>query len=354
MATVTTLSKNGSDTAITCLVCQRQCRLKAGQVGFCQTRQNQAEKIVSLTYGLLSGPPQADPVEKKPLYHFLPGTKTYSIGSFGCNFRCKKCLNWWCSWGEPAGELLASLAQKKTAFRFFRLKPQQVVERARQAGLPSIAFTYNEPTIGAEYVHDTARLAKKAGLKTIFVTNGSWTRQTIDYLGPYLDAVNIDFKAFREETAKKIGSFFKEIPAAARYTQKHHLHVEITTVLIPTINDSPLELKKMTGWIVKNLGPTTPWHLSAFSPRISPDRQFQRLLAPTTAQLKKAAAIGTEAGLKHVYVWAPNTNFSLSNTTCPHCGQLIVSRRGWRPTIVGLSTTGTCTSCDQRQNFVLE
>ena len=354
MAAVTLFKKNGEKT--TCLVCQHRCQLKLNQVGFCQVRKNIDGKIIPLTGNLLSGPPQADPVEKKPLYHFLPGTETLSIGSFGCNFRCKKCLNWWCSWGEPATTILKSLASGQTLpGRAYQLEPEKIVERCLQAGLLSLSFTYNEPIVNPEFIRKTAKLAQKKGLKTILVTNGSWTKNTIDYLGTCLDAANIDFKSFSEETAGKIGSFFKKIPEMSLYAQKKYkIHLELTTVLIPTINDSAKELEKMTAWIVKNLGSETPWHISAFSPRLAPVKDFQEIPAPTEKKLEKAVQIGIKSGLKHVYVWAPGSGFSQGETFCPVCGEKVVTRIDWHPMIVGLNKKAKCQKCRHQLNFKLK
>ncbi|MCJ7827557.1 radical SAM protein, partial [Patescibacteria group bacterium] len=311
MAVITkNLFTKHKDDSITCLACQRQCSLSLGKIGFCRARKNVTGSLHLLTENILSGSPQADPIEKKPLYHFLPGTKTLSIGSFGCNFRCKKCLNWWCSWGEPAGEILDQLAKNKPP-RLFKLTPNQIVTRCLNSNLPSLSFTYNEPTIGVEFATQVAKQARKNKIKTIFVTNGSWTKKALDLIGPYLDAANIDFKAFTEKTALKIGSFFKQIPQMAKYAQeKYQIHLELTTVLMPGINDSVDELTRMTYWIGKNLGDQTPWHLSAFSPQLAPDKVFQKIPAPTKKQLVATAKIGQKQGLKHVYIWAPALGFS--------------------------------------------
>jgi len=294
------LYKQLKNQKVRCLACQRQCLITPDQTGFCLTRQNHHGKLRSLTYGAITGI-QIDPIEKKPLYHFYPGAKVASIGSYGCNFHCKQCLNHPHSWGELATQILKSqLAGIKP------VSPEKIIREVKKTKAPGIAFTYNEPVINPEFIRDTARLAKKEGLFTVMVTNGSWTRQALDYYGQYIDAANIDFKGFSSTTYQKMGAYFGQIPALAQYAQKKHkIHLEVTTLLIPTINIKPRELKKMASWMVKNLGPKTPWHLSRFSPDLAPDQKFARLPPTSINQLQQAAQIGRQAGLQFVYIWAP-------------------------------------------------
>lgn len=336
-----------------CQVCQRHCRLSPGQTGFCLTKLNRGGKLVDLTYGLLSGPPTADPVEKKPLYHFLPGTRTLSLGSFGCNYRCRQCLNHPISWGSPATQTLRQLATQKT-LPSPSLSPTKIVSLCRQHHLPSLAFTYNEPTLWAPFIFKVARLAHRQKIKTIFVTNGSWSHQTLDLLGPHLDAANIDFKGFSPETYRRQGAFWgRLLPLAKLARKKYHLHLEITTLLIPGINDQPEELKKMTAWIAADLGPETPWHLSAYSPELSPDPEFQKIPAPTARQLHQAVKIGQKEGLQFIYLWAPALNLQQGDTFCPHCHQLVIRRQGWQPELLGITPNGHCQNCGQDLNLVL-
>lgn len=353
------LFKKLKNKKIRCLTCQRYCQILPGKTGFCLTRLNQDGSLYALNYGLLNGPPQADPIEKKPFYHFLPGTKTFSLGSFGCNYRCKQCLNWWCSWGEPASSVLKKVAKQKKSQRFTRATPEKLVNLCLRAKLPSLAFTYNEPTIWLEYALDIAKLAQKKGLKTLFVTNGSWTKETLDAIGPYIDAANIDFKGFSEKTYAKMGSFWGQLLAMTKYAQKKHkIFLELTTVLIPGINSNRQELKKMAGWISKNLGPETPWHLSRYSPEMAPDKTFQKIPPPTREQLLEAKAIGKKAGLQFVYIWAPGIDlnggvFAKGNTVCPHCGTLVVKRDLWQPEILKVDKKGHCTKCGENLNILV-
>ena len=348
---------------VRCQVCQRRCFIGEDKVGFCQSRLNKEGKLYTLLYGITNSPIQIDPIEKKPFYHFKPGSLVASIGSFGCNFRCRQCLNWWCSWGEPAMSNLkkfAKIQDPKLKANSLRLtaqnpaSPSQLVKTIVEAGYQGIAFTYNEPVIWIEFTRDLAALAKKAGLYTVFVTKGSWTKETLDYSGPYLDAANIDFKGFSEKTYQKMGAFFGQIPKMAKYAQeKHQIHLEITTLLIPGINDDPKELEKMTEWIVKYLGPDTPWHLSQFDPEASPDKQFQKIPFTLVEQLQKAAEIGKKTGLNHIYIWAPNDFYSRGDLICPKCQKVCLKRSGWEPTEIKITKEGRCQFCEYKLKVVL-
>jgi len=350
----TFLFKKLAKNHVRCLSCQRYCQILPGKTGFCLTKLNKNGILYSLNDDLLNGPPQIDPVEKKPFYHFLPGTKTLSIGSFGCNYRCRQCLNWWCSWGEPATTVLKKLAQGKSSQRALFAAPQQLIDLCLKLKLPSIAFTYNEPVVWLEYALKIAKLARKNDLKTLFVTNGSWSKEALDKIGPYIDAANIDFKAFSEKTYQKMGAFWGNLTEMAKYAQKKHkIFLELTTVLIPTINDSPSGLKKMATWIVRNLGPKTPWHLSGYSPQLAPDKNFAQLLPPTATQLKKAQKIGLEEGLEFVYIWAPDVNLAEGNTVCPKCDTLAIRRDLWQPEILAVNKKGKCAQCGEDLNVLL-
>jgi len=360
--------KKQKDKSVRCLVCQRSCLISAGSRGFCLTKRNIAGKLYTVNYGLIHGP-QIDPIEKKPFYHFLPGTLVPSIGSFGCNFHCKQCLNWQCSWGQPAANLLQKEKPDKTQKI---VSPKELIKEVKKAGYKSIAFTYNEPVVWAEYVLPVAKEAKKQGLFTLFVTNGSWTKETLDKIGPYIDAANIDFKGFSPETYARMGAFFGQIPEMAKYAmQKYQIFLEITTLLIPGINDDGKELAKMTKWIVTNLSPKIPWHLSQFDPTASPDPEFQKLPFTPVSQLKKATEIGKKAGLQFVYIWpacqrltaqpmagrAPLLYYSpWHDTICPKCGTLCIRRTAWQPEILAVDRNGRCKKCraDLNIKFGLE
>jgi len=352
------LSKRLSDKKVKCLACQRYCQIFPNNVGFCQTRLNKNGQLYALTYGILNGI-QIDPIEKKPLYHFYPGTQVLSVGSYGCNYRCKQCLNWHCSWGEPATTILKKLKNGGISnFQFPISKkevlPGEIVDLAINKGCPGIAFTYNEPSIWPEYVYDVAKLAKKKDLYTVFVTGGSWSKECLDYLAPVIDAVNIDIKGFYPKTYQKMGAFFGQILEMTELVvKKYKIFTELTTLVIPTINDSEEELKDIAGWIVKKLGPEIPWHLSRFDPALAPDKEFKKLPDTPIKTLKKAYKIGKKAGLHYIYVWAPPKNwneelFSIGNTYCPQCGKLVIKRTAWQPELVGVEKSKSkifCANC---------
>ena len=341
------LFKKLKNRQVQCQICQRHCVISEGEVGFCLSKLNKNGQLYDLLYGVITHY-QLDPIEKKPFYHFYPGTAVLSIGSYGCNYRCKQCLNHWCSWGEPATTVLRLLKQGKDPVfaEFKRVTPEEVVEAALESGAPGIAFTYNEPTIWSEFVYDTATLAKKAGLFTVFVSNGSWSKKTIDRLAPVIDAANIDFKGFSARTYQRMGAFFGRLLENTRYAFEKGIFIELTTLLIPTINDSEEELKKMAAWIVKNLDPQIPWHLSQYDPLLAPDPDFKKLPFTSVDQLKKAAEIGRRQGLKHVYIWAPHDGYAEGNTFCPQCGTLLIERAGWQPQLTNLDTkTARCKNC---------
>jgi pyruvate formate lyase activating enzyme len=381
---------------IKCLACQRYCQILEGRVGFCNTRLNKKGQLYSLIYGILNGI-QVDPIEKKPLYHFYPGTQVLSLGSYGCNYRCKQCLNSHCSWGQPARDILQELkTQSESAKSLKFVKPEEIVELAIRKDCPGIAFTYNEPSIWPEYVYDCAKLAKKKGLYTVFVTNSSWSKESLHYLASVIDAVNIDIKGFYAETYEKMGAFFGEILGITELVvKKYKILTELTTLIIPTINDSTKELTNIAVWIKKKLGPETPWHLSRFDPDLTPDKEFRKLTHTPIKTLKKAYQIGKKAGLKHIYVWAPPRSsarrapprssarrapprssvrrapprssvrrapakkwdedfFSIGNTYCPKCGKLVVERTAWQPEMVGVDKDGKCKFCGEKINLVLK
>ncbi len=344
--------KNG---LVKCGICHRQCVIPEGKTGFCLAKKNNNGKLYAINYGLIQGI-HIDPIEKKPFYHFYPGELVPSLGSYGCNFHCRQCLNSWCSWGEHS----VSLLRRANDFSHYPASdPKRLIDSIIESGYRGIAFTYNEPVIWPEYALEVAKAAKAKNLFTLFVTNGSWTKKTLDIIGPYIDAANIDFKGFSEPTYQKMGGLFKGIPDSARYAQeKHHIFIEITTLIIPGINDDFGEIKKMTRWIVKNLGKKTPWHLSQFEPLLAPDKQFRKIPATSIESLKAIADIGKNAGLEFVYIWAPSNGpgglYSEGDTRCPRCRKLVVMRKGWRPELIGIDESGRCLFCGEEINIIFK
>lgn len=351
------LFKIAKNDQIQCLACQRYCLISNGQLGFCKARQNIGGRLYSLIDGVLNGM-QIDPIEKKPFYHFHPGEKVLSLGSFGCNYRCKQCLNFWCSWGEYANQKLENLKQGRDKGEY--VNPKKIVVLAKKHQCPGIAFTYNEPSIWPEYVYICAKEAKKNHLFTVYVTNGSWSKEALDYLAPVIDACNIDIKGFYPQTYTKMAAFFGDIlNVTEMVVKKYHIFTELTTLIIPTINDSAKELTAIANWIAKKLGPEIPWHLSRLDPKLCDDQEFQTLPATSTETLKKAYQIGKKAGLKHVYVWAPASSkesfYSEGNTYCPNCKSIVISRDFWKPKINGLIKNHKlqCVKCNYQLNIRL-
>jgi pyruvate formate lyase activating enzyme len=341
---------------IQCQACQRHCVISDQQLGFCLARQNVAGILYSLNHSQITGI-QVDPIEKKPFYHFKPGSEVATIGSWGCNFRCKQCLNFAHSWGELATQNLKDLAQGNLEKRRpeSAVSPEEIATTIADAGYSGIAFSYNEPVIWAEFARDTAKAFKKLKPKgfAVFVTNGSWTKETIDALAPYIAAANIDIKGFCQETYKKQGARLGIIPEMTKYAQNKGIFLEITTLLIPGINDDPDEIRDLTEWIVKDLGPDTPWHLSQFDPKLAPDPEFKKIPLTTNKELEKAANIGKEAGLHHIYIWAPATNCAISDTTCPNCHNTVINRSGWELQSIKIHPNHHCQFCNYKLNVIL-
>jgi len=338
---------------VKCHVCQRGCIINDQQVGFCLSRKNVEGQLKSLLEGRITGI-QVDPIEKKPLYHYKPGSFVATIGSYGCNFRCRQCLNYPTTWG-------ASPTIKQ--FSNSAISPLEIAQEIVKAGYTGLAFSYNEPTIWADFASEIAREFKVAGGQfTVFVTNGSWTQNTIDLLTQpiaeddnrqLIDAANIDIKGFSEETYTKQGAYLGIIPEMAVYAQKKGIFLELTTLLIPTINDDPEEIKHLTEWIVKDLGPDTPWHLSQFDPQLAPTEEFRQLPFTSRESLERTAQIGKEAGLAHIYIWSSHGDCNQSDTFCPNCHNVVIKRNGWQVEAIKINPKNHCQFCHYRLNVVL-
>lgn len=268
---------------VKCGVCNHQCVINDGNKGICGVRKNEKGKLYTLVYGKAIAE-NIDPIEKKPLYHFLPGTKTLSIATVGCNFRCLHCQN-------------ADISQVDF-ISGKDLPPEKIVEDAIKTNCPSIAYTYTEPTIFVEYALDTMRLARKKNLKNIWVSNGYMTKETLALVEPYLDAINVDLKAFTEKFYQEVcGAKLKPVLENLKGIKKKKIWLEVTTLIIPTKNDSSKELKDIAKFIKKELGPETPWHVSRFFPT------YKLTDVPSTEveKIYQAVEIGKKAGLKYVY-----------------------------------------------------
>jgi pyruvate formate lyase activating enzyme len=297
------------DGKILCTLCPRYCRLGEGQAGFCFIRQNVAGRLVSLGYGQPAAL-YADPIEKKPLNHFLPGTKILSMGTAGCNMGCKFCQNWDIS------------KAKADQVRSVALPPEKLPDVARREGCAAVAFTYNEPTIFAEYVIDAARECRRAGIATVMVTNGYITREALDDVYPWIDGANVDLKAFSEEFYRKITlSHLEPVLEAIVRMREHGTWVELTTLLIPDHNDSDAEIASLCDWVLDHVGDEVPLHFTAYHP------DYKLVDKPPTppSTLFRARAIARRKGLKFVY--CGNVRDEESHTTfCPDCGEALIVR----------------------------
>ena len=302
-----------ADNQVRCNLCAHHCLIGEGRLGICQVRENKNGTLYTLVYGRTISQ-HIDPIEKKPLYHFYPGSTAYSIATPGCNFRCGWCQNWDISQMPRLEHFIAG----------YDATPEQVVEQAQQAGCKTIAYTYTEPTIFFEYAYDTARLAQAAGLSNVFISNGYMTSETLETIAPYLDAANIDLKAFQDQTYRKyIGARLQPVLDSLKKLKQLGIWLEVTTLVIPGINDEPGELQDIATFIVLELGNDTPWHISRFFP----DYKLKDVPITTLDSLYQARNIGLAAGLNYVYVGnVPGA--AGQDTQCPGCGQVLVQRSG--------------------------
>ena len=316
------------DGKVRCHLCSHHCLIPEGKRGICHVRENRGGKLYTLAYGR-GVSTHVDPIEKKPLYHFHPGSTAYSVGTQGCNFRCRWCQNW----------EISQIAREKVIEGGF-LPPEQIVQIALACGSRSIAYTYNEPTVFFEYVYDTARLARLAGLMNVLVTNGYMSIATLTAMWPFLDAANVDLKAFRDETYRRyVGARLQPVLDAVRIMKSLPTWLELTTLIIPGINDDPAELHELAGFIVKELGPDTPWHISRFFPS---HRMTDRPPTPIET-LKRAREIGKEEGLLHVYVGNVAERGG-QDTLCPGCGRVLLHRTNLG-TVTNFIGNGACPDC---------
>jgi pyruvate formate lyase activating enzyme len=299
-----------------CKLCAHRCVIGNGKLGRCCVRKNIDGVLYSLNYyKVCSANP--DPIEKKPLYHFQPGSSSFSIATMGCNFRCEFCQNWQISQAVVEDGQIDGQA----------ISPEQIVSAAIRYGCKSIAYTYTEPTIFMELCEDCGRLAKKKGLANVFVSNGYQTIEAIDFAKDWLDGINVDLKAFSEDYYKRLcKAHLQPVLDTLKYIAKEtKIWLEITTLLIPGENDSEDELKKLAEFIVNEVGADVPWHISRFHPQYKYTDS-----APTPAKsLELAEEIGKEAGLHYVYLG--NVPGSKSESTfCYKCGRALIERIGYQ------------------------
>ncbi|MGQ9812297.1 MAG: AmmeMemoRadiSam system radical SAM enzyme [Dissulfurimicrobium sp.] len=314
---------------VKCGLCNHFCQIKEGGRGICGVRENQGGRLMSLVYGRLVSA-NLDPVEKKPLFHFLPGSTSYSISTVGCNFQCLHCQNWQIS-------QYPNMNQGEIIGEFFT--PGDVVDAAVSSGAKSISYTYVEPTIFYEFAYDCAVIAKKRGIKNVFVSNGFMAPEVTRYLAPVLDAINIDIKGFTEKFYHKVcKAKLKPVLDNIRLFHELGVWVEVTTLIIPGLNDSSGELMEIARFI-KGVSPFMPWHVTAFFPTYKMQDR-----SPTPAStLRLAREIGLREGLKYVYE-GNILGEGGENTYCPSCGSEVIKRYGLRM-IENRLKDGRCGNC---------
>jgi len=317
------------DDRIACRVCAHRCTILPGNRGVCGVRENRGGTLYSLTYGRLISQ-AVDPIEKKPLFHFYPGSDAFSIASVGCNLHCRFCQNW----------EISQMPRDEGRIAGSEVPAEAVVAAARRYGCRSIAYTYTEPATFFEYAYDTSVLAHAAGIANVFVTNGYMAADLLEAYHPYLDAANVDLKAFRDEFYRRLcGARLAPVLDALKLMKRQGVWLEVTTLIIPGHNDDPGELADLAGFIARELGPGTPWHVSRFHPA------YRLTDAPPTpaATLRRAYDIGREAGLHYVYI-GNLPGLRGEDTICPHCGQTVIARYGF--TVLERHTRdGTCAYC---------
>ncbi|MFC1666443.1 AmmeMemoRadiSam system radical SAM enzyme [Candidatus Omnitrophota bacterium] len=292
-----------------CYLCSHHCKILPGGFGICGLRENKDGKLYTHVYAEVIAS-HVDPIEKKPLYHFLPGSTSYSIASPGCNFKCSFCQNW----------QISQLSMREEGFSGYEAQPEEVVKEARKNKCKSISYTYTEPTIFFEYAYETAKLAKGQGIYNNFVTNGYMTPEALETIRPYLDACNVDLKSFKEDFYKKMcQGHLAPVLDSIRIMKKMGIWVEVTTLVVPGQNDSDEDFIAIAGFIV-DIGPEIPWHISRFHP----DYRYLDSIATPIDTLNRAKEIGSSAGLRYIYM---GNVFGGGDTYCYNCKTLLIRRQ---------------------------
>jgi pyruvate formate lyase activating enzyme len=328
-----TLTEKEPNGVVRCLACAHRCRVKPDKRGVCMMRFN-LDGELHVPWGYVAAA-NVDPIEKKPFAHFLPGSNAMTFGMLGCNFRCDFCQNWVSSQTlrDPAAEGGGSTIQTIT--------PQQLVDYAKKNHSAVIASSYNEPLITSEWAIDIFKLAKPAGIRCVYVSNGFATPEVLQALQPYLDGFKVDLKCMQEKNYHALGGGLQPVLDSIKLAHDLGMLVEVVTLVIPDYNDSPEELWKMASFIV-SVSADIPWHVTAFYPT------YKRLDTPATSAsiLQRAAEVGQEAGLHYVYAGnLPGRVGSLEDTHCPHCNQVLIERRGYTVFGYNLTAQGTCPKC---------
>lgn len=321
---------------VRCMACAHRCRLQPGQRGICKVRYNR-EGVLRVPWGYVAAA-NVDPIEKKPLAHFLPGTDVMTFGMLGCDFHCEFCQNWLTSqtMRDPAADGGVEYIR--------RISPEQLVAAAKRYGAHSIASSYNEPLITSEWAVDIFRLAVQEGLRCVYVSNGYATPEALKFLSPYLSAYKIDLKTMQDQNYRRCGGTLNHVLDTIRAAHELGLWVEVVTLVIPGFNDRTEELWEAARFLA-SVSPDIPWHVTAFHP----DYKMDDRPATPVSTLQRAAEIGQEAGLHYVYAGnLPGRVGSLEDTFCPHCQTCLVRRRGYHISDVRVTPEGACPTCGTR------
>lgn len=326
---------------IRCNLCPNYCVLESGEFGKCLARKNEEGTLYSLVYGGLSAM-TPDPIEKKPLFHFWPGSGAYSISSWGCTLRCLNCQNW---------ELSQSSVADGEKFRLREVTPEDVVAAAQKAKCKSIAYTYNEPLTFYEFILDCAKVAHSEGILNVLVTNGYITLAALEPLAPLIDAANVDIKAITDKFYKEVCGVprVKPVLEAIKYMKEHGVFIECTNLIIPGYNDTPQELRELSEWVFNELGPETPLHFSRFHPMY----ELSHVRSTPVETITKAREIAIEVGLEYVYCGNVPGNDGES-TFCPNCGNNVINRIGFSINKWDINKKNQCNNCGTAINVVGE
>lgn len=327
------LYKKLDDNHVQCELCNHFCVIKDKKFGICKTRTNNGGTLTSVVHGKPLSV-NIDPIEKKPIYHFYPGSLSYSLGTYGCNFSCLNCHNWTWSQAEKIEEKIG-----KVDF----VAPEKIVADAISNGCRSISYTYNEPTLSLEYYLEIMKIAHNHKLKNIWVTNGFMSEKCLSMLLPYLDAVNVDMKSYEEKFYRKYcGGKLRPVLENIKRLYDEQIHLEITTLLIPGLTDDSEMLRDLTGFIANSLDVDTPWHVTKFSSAIS--FELQNMTDTSDIDINRAYEIGKQSGLNFVYV-GNMPGDQKENTYCHKCGELCIRRFAYR--IERFDVGGSCPKCNQ-------
>lgn len=331
MAKEAELYQQVADGRVRCTACARYCNIPEGKIGFCGIRQNQKGKLQLLAYGKITAS-HVDPIEKKPLTHYMPGTKIFSISTTGCSWSCSYCQNY-------------DMSQRRIV-EGTDATPEQIVRLAEEYGCQSIAYTYNEPTIFLEFAHDAGVLARKKGLHNAFVSNGYATPEAVKMMNDFLDAITVDFKGNGETNFLRrnvgipdAGPVYQTLLDLKKNTK---VHIEITDLIVPTIGDNLQEARKLCRWIYENLGPDTPTHFLRFHP----DFKLSHLPWTSVETLERHYDVAKAEGLKYAYIGnVPGHPFE--STYCAGCGSVVVKRYGFDITGWYMDKDNNCLNCGE-------